>query len=90
MLEALIGSFQDESWPVRDAASVACGLFVGACPEASREALPKLYELWWHTLTDNMASVRNNTAMAISRVVEAYGQEALSVVIPKVCELLIE
>ena len=32
LLETLIECFQDESWPVRDMACVACGSFVSAFP----------------------------------------------------------
>ena len=33
LLDALIDGFKDESWPVRDAACLACGDFVSAYPE---------------------------------------------------------
>lgn len=32
LLEALVDCFKDESWPVRDAACVACGFFVASFP----------------------------------------------------------
>ena len=32
LLEALVDCFKDESWPVRDAACVACGSFVASFP----------------------------------------------------------
>jgi len=35
LLSALVDCFKDESWPVRDAACIACGSFVGTFPEES-------------------------------------------------------
>jgi ferredoxin len=39
LLRALIMCFKDASWPVRDAACLACGRCVTAFPEQSREVL---------------------------------------------------
>jgi len=36
LLAALLDCFKDESWPVRDAACVACGFFVATFPEESQ------------------------------------------------------
>ena len=42
LLETLIECFQDESWPVRDMACVACGSFVSAFPGIKNEFNLKL------------------------------------------------
>ena len=42
LLEALVDCFKDESWPVRDAACVACGSFVATFADESE---PKYEEL---------------------------------------------
>ena len=36
LLAALLECFSDDSWPVRDAACVACGNFVSCFPTESR------------------------------------------------------
>ena len=40
LLEVLLSCFQDESWPVRDAACVACGNFIKALPDEARYVSP--------------------------------------------------
>jgi hypothetical protein len=55
----------------------ACGQFVLAFPEESRSQLDALYELWFAHLSDNISSVRRNTAFALGSVIAAYKQEAL-------------
>ena len=88
LLRALLTCFRDASWPVRDAACLACGRCVAAFPEESRDVLEKLYELWFGHLWDNIFSVREDSAVALADVIRAYGQEAISRILPKVEEML--
>lgn len=88
LLRALLACFKDASWPVRDAACVACGRCVRAFPEESRQVLEQLYDLWFGHLWDNIASVREDSAVALGDAVRAYGEEAAARVCAKVAELL--
>ncbi|XP_071081412.1 uncharacterized protein [Haliotis cracherodii] len=83
LLAALVVCFNDDSWPVRDAACVACGNFVKCFPEESRGTMPELYPLFFSNLEDNIPSVRQGAALALAHVVQAYGEESLSVILPK-------
>ena len=56
------------------AACVACGNFVLCFPEESRSTLPALYPLFFNNLQDNIPSVRQGAALALSNVVRAYGR----------------
>ena len=58
LLEALVDCFKDESWPVRDAACIACGSFVAAFPEESQPKYEELCGLWIAHLSDNIFTVR--------------------------------
>jgi len=69
---ALLDCFKDESWPVRDAACVACGNFVLAFPEECRPVLPELLKLWTDHLSDNINSVRENSACALMNATKGY------------------
>ena len=84
LLEALIVCFNDDSWPVRDAACVACGNFVLCFSEESQSSLPDLYPLFFTNLQDNIASVRQGAALALASVVQAYGQTSLEVITAKI------
>lgn len=75
LLQALLMCFHDESWPVRDEASLACGLFCKAYPDECREELNMLWERWTEQLTDQIWSVRENAAVALGDAVQAYGKE---------------
>lgn len=88
LLRALVMCFKDMSWPVRDAACTACGRCVLAYPQATRPVLEELYDLWFAHLWDNIPTVRENSAVALSKAVQAYGQEALDRVLPVVREML--
>lgn len=81
LLEALLVCFQDESWPVRDAACLASGRFVLGFPEESRPVLERLYTLWMDHLCDNIWSVREDSAVALADVMRAYGDEAIERVV---------
>lgn len=79
LLETLVVCFQDDSWPVRDAACLACGNFILCFPEESRPRMPQLYPLFIGNLKDCIASVRQGAAGALASVVRAYGLEAFAV-----------
>ena len=68
LLEALVDCFKDESWPVRDAACVACGAFVSSFPEESKPKYEELCQLWIAHLSDNIFSVRQHSAVALAKV----------------------
>ena len=86
LLAALIVCFKDESWPVRDAACLATGNFVASFPEASRPKLEELYGLWFDHLWDNIWSVREDSAVALGKVMSAYKDEAVAKVVAKLKE----
>ncbi|KAL8583744.1 hypothetical protein ACOMHN_000365 [Nucella lapillus] len=86
LLETLLLCFVDDSWPVRDAACVACGNFVLCFPEESRGSLPALYPLFFNNLQDNIPSVRQGAAVALTNVVKAYGESSQETVLAKVSE----
>jgi hypothetical protein len=77
LLQALIVCFHDESWPVRDEACLACGIFCKAYPEECLEELPMLKEKWVEQLTDQIWSVRQDAAVALADAMEAYGDGML-------------
>jgi hypothetical protein len=68
LLACLIDCFKDASWPVRDAACLACGYFVGTFPKESEENFEELLKLWIAHLSDNIYSVRHHSAVALSTV----------------------
>jgi len=68
LLDALIGCFKDASWPVRDAACVALGDFVSQFPDESVADLDELYNLWLEHLSDNIPSVREDSAIAFGKI----------------------
>lgn len=70
LLETLVDCFKDESWPVRDAACLACGSFVAAFPEESRPKYEELCALWVAHLSDNIFTVRQHSAQALAKVYE--------------------
>lgn len=77
LLQALIVCFHDESWPVRDEACLACGIFCKAYPTECLEELPMLKEKWVEQLTDQIWSVRQDAGVALADAMEAYGDEML-------------
>ena len=75
LLQALLMCFHDESWPVRDEACLACGIFCRAYPEECRTELPTLWTRWTEQLTDQIWSVRADAAVALGQACQAYGKE---------------
>eukprot|EP00210_Caulerpa_lentillifera_P009386 g8948.t1 len=90
LITALVNCFKDASWPVRDAACVACGKCVMSFPEQTRTALDELYTLWIAHLADNIASVRENSAIALGNAIRAYQDEALDVILPELTAMITE
>ncbi|CAG2063838.1 unnamed protein product [Timema podura] len=86
LLHTLLVCFRDESWPVRDAACVACGHFILCFPDESHESMTFLYPLFFGNLEDPIPTVRQGAAVALANVVRAYGQESLSVLMERVTE----
>jgi len=74
LLEALVDCFKDESWPVRDAACIACGSFVAAFPEESSTKYDELCALWIAHLSDNIFTVRQHSALALAKVYQSAVQ----------------
>lgn len=75
LLQALLMCFHDESWPVRDEACLACGIFCRAYPEECKSELETLWTRWTEQLTDQIWSVREGAAVALGQAYQAYGQD---------------
>jgi len=88
LLRALLLCFQDESWPVRDEACLACGTFAAVYPDLCRPDLETLYDLWFLHLRDPIWSVREDAARALGDAVRAYGTEAIDRCVVETKELL--
>ncbi|XP_048516398.1 uncharacterized protein LOC105690948 isoform X2 [Athalia rosae] len=73
LLSTLGVCFADDSWPVRDAACLACGSLIQTFPQESQAALPSLYPMFYRNLEDPIASVRQGAAIGLSNTVRAYG-----------------
>nr|CAD7395536.1 unnamed protein product [Timema poppensis] len=86
LLHTLLVCFRDESWPVRDAACVACGHFILCFPDESHESMTFLYPLFFGNLEDPIPTVRQGAAVALANVVRAYGQESLAVLMERVTQ----
>ncbi len=74
LLDALVDCFKDESWPVRDAACIACGSFVAAFPAESQPKYEELLNLWIAHLSDNIFTVRQHSALALAKVYQGAKQ----------------
>ncbi|XP_042227117.1 uncharacterized protein LOC121869653 [Homarus americanus] len=86
LLHSLTVCFNDDSWPVRDAACVACGNFILCFPEEAQGTMEELYPLFFTNLQDNIPSVRQGAAIAIANIVRAYGKDVLPMIIEKMKE----
>lgn len=84
LLSTLGICFQDDSWPVRDAACLACGSLIQTFPQESQKALPSLYPMFYRNLEDPIASVRQDAAIGLSNTVRAYGASALTEIQQKI------
>ncbi len=72
LLDALVGCFKDDSWPVRDAACSACGDFVCAFPDEARGTAARLQNLWMDHLRDSIPTVREGAAVALAKAARVY------------------
>ena len=95
LLDALIACFKDMSWPVRDAACVAIADFVTAFPVQSEVDLDKdLYHLYFEHLSDNIPSVRENSADSIGKIIKIkennIGKKCLDLCIKHLNEYLMK
>lgn len=72
LLQTLLASFQDESWPVRDVASTALGHFVTAFPVDCEDYRAQLTDLWFEQMADNIPSLRRNGAAALAMAVGTW------------------
>lgn len=84
LLQTLLDCFGDDSWPVRDAACLACGNFILCYPKESRSFMDSLYPLFFANLKDGIPSVRQGAAGALANVVKAYGDEAYLLIEEKI------
>jgi len=75
LLETLLVSFQDESWPVRDVASTAVGKFVVAFPTECLPFRAKLVDLWFDQMADNIPSLRQNAASGLASAVGVWTED---------------
>ncbi len=79
LLDTLVNCFKDQSWPVRDAACIACGHFVGIFPEEAKAVYEELKPLWLAHLSDNINSVREHSAMALCQVIKPFEEDLMPV-----------
>jgi len=68
----LIDGFKDASWTVRDAACASCSGFITSYPNEALVHFEELKELFISHLSDNIQSVRENTAVAVANVAKVY------------------
>ncbi|CAG5080421.1 Oidioi.mRNA.OKI2018_I69.PAR.g9583.t1.cds [Oikopleura dioica] len=85
LLDSLIKTFGDDSWPVRDACCIAAGNFVSALPEQTFSKHQVLYEKFMENVIDPIASVRQGGAVAVAKLLSVNGE-----VFPKVVAFLEE
>lgn len=86
LLEALRVCFNDDSWPVRDAACLACGNFIFCFPEECKSMMEQLYPLFFANLSDSIPSVRQGAAAALANIVRTYGQEPIEISMEKITQ----
>ncbi|PAA50692.1 hypothetical protein BOX15_Mlig006541g1, partial [Macrostomum lignano] len=65
LYSALLVCFDDDSWPVRDAACIACGRFATAHPAETAGMLDRLLPLFTANLRDSVPSVRQGAAASL-------------------------
>lgn len=79
LLDALLQCFQDDSWPVRDAACIGCGNFLLGHPESAESKREILYQLFLNNLKDPIPSVREGAGIALGKYTKVYGNKVLDV-----------
>ncbi|XP_039282268.1 uncharacterized protein LOC111049982 isoform X2 [Nilaparvata lugens] len=84
LLQVLLTCFRDTSWPVRDAACLACGSFIAAFPGEAAASMEALYPLFFGNLGDSIAAVRQGAAASLKSVVKAYPDTALQPIIDRI------
>lgn len=89
-LQALLMCFYDESWPVRDEACLACGIFVKAYPKYCEDTLPELIKLWFQNLMDPIWSVRERAAVALVDAASAYKDDKKDIILSPIIQTLTE
>ncbi|KAF6022738.1 hypothetical protein EB796_018946 [Bugula neritina] len=75
LLGTLKVCFEDDSWPVRDAACMASGNFIYCFPEEAKPYLEQLKPLFFENLKDNIPSVRSGAAHSLANVTKVYENE---------------
>jgi len=93
LLQALVMCFYDESWPVRDEACLACGLFVKAYPAYCKhnpELLNELTSLWLLNLMDPIWSVREDAAIALADALSAFEDDDVHLLLDPTLAILDE
>ncbi len=75
LLNALMDGLKDQSWPVRDSACLASGEFAMAFPEESLTQFDTLFNIWIHHLSDNISTVRENSAIGLGHGAKAFGEK---------------
>jgi hypothetical protein len=75
LVKVLLECFKDDSWPVRDAACLACGNFMSSFPTECHPWLAELLPLFTGSLEDSMPSVRQGAAASLATLVTVYGSE---------------
>jgi len=90
LLQTLLGAFEDESWPVRDVASMALGHFILAFPDHCMVHRPKLLELWFEQMADNIPSLRRNGAKALTMAMSVWRESLWDTVLQRLKKTLPE
>lgn len=88
LIQGLLVCFEDDSWPVRDAACTACGGFVAVFAEECRGYIDRLMPLFYMNLEDNIPSVRQGAAVAIKSIARAYSASLSTDILAKLSQLL--
>ena len=56
---------------MRDSACLALGNFVTKFPKESENDIEELFDLWFEHLSDNIPSVRQDTAAALGKILKS-------------------
>ncbi len=87
LLAALTVCFEDESWPVRDAACLGLGNLVSVFPGETRAAGydDLMAQRFLHNLADCIPSVREGAAASIAKVLQGANDAVLEKVSRRCC-----